>query len=489
VLPEFGYETTMMNLTRRELLQASGLGLGAIALDWLTAHAAPGEAPGAPHDGRTRRPHFEPQADAVILLMQNGGPSQMDLFDPKPALTRLDGRVHDERVEMFQRGSEQNRLLASPFRFRRYGRSGAELSEAIPHLGSAADDFCLVRSMVSEHNNHTEALVLFNTGKIFPGRPALGSWISYGLGTCNQNLPAYLVLRDPDGYNTSGTLLWQNGWLPAAHRGTEISSRGAPVLNLRPAIAPDPAVERANLEFLARMNDAYRRRYPHENELEARIQNYELAARMQLSAGAILDHADESPATRRLYGLDDSTTAGYGLRLLLARRLIESGVRFVQVLPPVRPQFQPWDAHANVKTENEAICAQTDLPSAGLIKDLKLRGLLRRTIVIWSGEFGRLPVSQNGAGRDHNRNAFSLIVAGGGFKAGHVHGATDEVGYRSIEGRVTVPDLHATILHQLGIDHDRLSYRHHGSDETLTDARVTRARVVEDILENPVRRS
>jgi hypothetical protein len=478
----------MMNLTRRELLHASGLGLGAIALDWLTAHAAPAEAPGEPHDGRPRRPHFEPQADAVILLMQNGGPSQMDLFDPKPGLTRLDGRVHGERVEMFQRGSEQNRLLATPFRFRRYGRSGAELSEVIPYLGSTADDFCLVRSMVSEHNNHTEALVLFNTGKIFPGRPALGSWISYGLGTVNQNLPAYLVLRDPDGYNTSGTLLWQNGWLPAAHRGTEISTRGAPVLNLRPAAAPDPAAERASLEFLARMNDAHRRRYPHESELEARIHNYELAARMQLSAGAILDHADESPATRRLYGLDDATTAGYGLRLLLARRLIESGVRFVQVLPPVRPQFQPWDAHANVRTENEAICAQTDLPSAGLIKDLKQRGLLRRTIVIWSGEFGRLPVSQNGAGRDHNRNAFSLIVAGGGFKAGHVHGATDDVGYRSVEGRVTVPDLHATILHQLGIDHDRLSYRHHGSDETLTDARVTRARVIEDILENPVRR-
>jgi hypothetical protein len=473
------------NLTRRELLQASGLGLGALAFDWLTAQASTGQ----PRNGVPGRPHFEPQADAVILLMQNGGPSQMDLFDRKPALARLDGQIHNERVEMFQRGSEQNRLLASPFRFRRYGRSGVELSEVIPHLGSVADEFCLVRSMVSEHNNHTEALVLFNTGKIFPGRPALGSWISYGLGTLNEDLPAYLVLRDPDGYNTSGTLLWQNGWLPAAHRGTEISSRGAPVLNLRPAAPRDSAVEQANLDFLSRMNEAHRRRYPHESDLEARIQNHELAARMQLSAGAILDHADESPATRRLYGLDDSTTAGYGLRLLLARRLVESGVRFVQVLPPVRPQFQPWDAHNNVKTENEAICAQTDLPSVRLIKDLKQRGLLQRTIVIWSGEFGRLPVSQNGAGRDHNRNAFSLIVAGGGFKAAHVHGATDDVGYRSVAGQVTVPDLHATILHQLGIDHDRLVYRHHGSDETLTDARVTRARVIGDILERPARQT
>jgi hypothetical protein len=468
-------------LTRRHMLQHSALGLGAIALDWLMHTEARGDAPG--HDLRPRRPHFEPQADAVILLMQNGGPSQMDLFDPKPALTRLDGRVHGEQVEMFQRGSEQNRLLASPFRFRRYGRCGVEMSEVIPHLGSVADDFCLVRSMVSEHNNHTEALVLFNTGKIFPGRPALGSWISYGLGTVNQNLPAYLVLRDPDGYNTSGTLLWQNGWLPPLYRGTEISTRGSPVLNLQPAAPMPAAVQQANLDFLAQMNEAHRRRYPHESDLEARIRNYELAARMQLSAGAVLNHADESPSARRQYGLDNPTTAGYGLRLLLARRLIESGVRFVQVFPPVKPQFQPWDAHSNVRTENEAICAQTDLPSAGLIKDLKQRGLLERTIVIWSGEFGRLPVSQNGTGRDHNRNAFSLIVAGGGFKPGHVHGATDDVGYRSVLGRVSVPDLHATILYQLGIDHEQLTYRHHGSDETLTDARVTRARVVDELLE------
>lgn len=472
--------TTIQNrLTRRTWLRTSGLGIGGLALDWLLGHDA-ACADDRPHEGGAR--HFAARADAVILLMQNGGPSQMDLFDPKPELKRREGRVHDERVEMFQRGSEANRLLATPFRFHRRGRSGMELSEVIPHIGSIADDLCLVRSMHSEHNNHTEGLVMFNTGKIFPGRPALGSWVSYALGTENQNLPAYIVLRDPDGYNTSGTLLWQNGWLPALHRGTEVSTRGSPVLNLQPPTPVPAGVQRANFDFLAQLNEEHRRRYPHESELEARIRNYELAARMQLSASHVLDMAGESAATRRLYGLDNATTAGYGTRLLMARRLVESGVRFVQVFPPVKPQFQPWDAHSNIKTENESICGQTDLPFAGLIRDMKSRGLLERTIVVWSGEFGRLPVSQNGSGRDHNRNAFSLLLAGGGFKAGHVHGATDDVGYRSVEGRVSVPDLHATLLHQLGLDHERLTYRHHGSDESLTDARVTRARVVEELL-------
>jgi len=469
------YDATNLTISRRRLLQTSSLGFGSLALSYLL---------GQEQRARGQQPPTLPRAPAkaVIMLMQNGGPSQMDLFDPKPELRRREGQAHQERVEMFQRGSEQNRLLASPFRFHRRGRCGMELSEVIPHLGSIADDFTLVRSMASEHNNHTEALVLFNTGKIFPGRPALGSWITYALGAENQNLPAYIVLRDPDGYNTSGTLLWQNGWLPARHRGTEFSTRGAAVLNLQRASPVPTEVQRDNLDLLARLNEEHRRNYPLETDLEARIRNYELAARMQLSAGDVLDIARETQATRRLYGLDNPETAGYGLRCLLARRLVESGVRFVQIFPPVQPQFQPWDAHGNVLTENRAICAKVDYPSAGLIKDLKSRGLLDETIVIWSGEFGRLPVSQNGSGRDHNRNAFSLILAGGGFKAGHVHGATDDVGYRSIENVVKVPDLHATILHQLGLDHERLVYRHHGSDESLTDARVTRARVVHELV-------
>ncbi len=474
-------------LTRRDLLRASGLGFGSIALSCLLHEACASEAsaraaPSA-HAGdlRPRAPHVPPSAKAVIMLVQNGGPSHMDLFDPKPELTRHHGRTMT--VETFQQGNS-DKLMASPLEFRRYGQSGLAMASILPHLGSVADDLCLVRSMYSEHNNHTEGLVMLNTGKIFPGRPALGSWVSYGLGSENQNLPAYIVLRDPEGYNTSGTLLWQNGWLPATYRGTEIATQGPPVVHLQPATPVPGDVRRAQLDLLAKLNTEHQRQYPHESDLEARIRNYELAARMQLAAGELLDLSRESATTRKLYGLDQPETSGYGLRCLMARRLVEAGVRFVQVFPPVKPQFQPWDAHGNVKTDNQAICAKCDQPSAALIKDLKARGLLETTIVLWSGEFGRLPVSQNGSGRDHNRNAFSLLLAGGRFKRGHAHGATDEVGYRAVDGRVSVPDLHATLLHELGLDHNRLTYRHHGSDESLTDARVTKARVVRELLES-----
>ena len=308
---------------------------------------------------------------------------------------------------MFQQGSEKNTLLKSPFRFAPQGRCGMELSEVIPHIGRVADDLCLVRSMHSEHNNHTEGLIMFMTGKIFQGRPSFGSWITYALGTENQNLPAYVVLRDPTGYNTTGTLTWSSGWLPALYRGTEFSAAGSPVLNLKPAHDEPAGVQEANLDFLGRMNRLHQRQYPGESVLETRIQNYELAARMQLAAGRVLDLSNETAATRRLYGLDDPITQPYGLRCLMARKLVEAGVRFVQVHP--KP-FQPWDQHSNLKRDLTEICLNTDKPTAGLITDLKQRGLLDETIVIWSGEFGRLPVSQNGNGRDHNRNAFSAAL-------------------------------------------------------------------------------
>ncbi|HET6881388.1 MAG TPA: DUF1501 domain-containing protein [Pirellulales bacterium] len=458
-------------LSRRQMLAASGLGMGLLAADCLLAGEglAEGAAP----------THFASRVRSVIMLVQNGGPSQVDLFDPKPELTRQAGKTM--AVETFQKGNS-DKLMASPLEFRRYGQCGMEMSTLLPHLGALADDLCLVRSMYSEHNNHTEGLVLLNTGKIFPGQPALGSWLSYALGTDNENLPAYIVLRDPEGYNTSGTLLWQNGWLPARHRGTEVSTQGAPVLNLTARQPLAAELRRGQLDLLARLNERHRLDYPHESELEARIRNYELAARMQLAAGDLLDLSKETTETQRLYGLDQPEAAGYGMRCLMARRLVESGVRFVQVFPPVKPQFQPWDAHSNVKTENEAICAKCDQPSAALIYDLKRRGLLENTLVVWSGEFGRLPVSQNGSGRDHNRNAFSLLLAGGGVKSGCTYGTTDEVGYRAADDRVSVHDLHATVLHLLGLDHRRLTFHHHGSDESLTDARVTKARVVDGLL-------
>lgn len=466
-------------LTRRQLLKTSALGFGALAYSCLRADESRRDRRS---DLTPRAAHFDAPAKSMIMMMQNGGPGQMDLFDPKPELTKFSGKIHAEKVEMFQPGSEGNTLLGSPLTFRNYGSSAIPMADILPHLGSVADDLCVVRSMYNYHNNHTESLVALNTGKIFQGRPALGSWISYGLGTENQNLPAYIVLRDPRGYNTSGTLLWQNGWLPAVYRGTEINTNGTPLLNLHPNQSIPAAVQRDNLDFLAKLNREHQQRYEYESSLEARIQNYELAARMQLEATTLLDLSTETKATREAYGLDKPTTAGYGLRCLMARRLIESGVRFVQIMPPVKPSSQPWDAHRDSKTENEAICARCDQPSAALIKDLKQRGLLESTIVMWSGEFGRLPVSQNGKGRDHNRNAFTTLLAGGGFKSGHVHGATDEIGYRSVVDPVGVADLHATLLHQLGLDHNRLAYRHHGSDETLTDARVSQARVVDGLF-------
>ncbi len=470
--------------SRRAMLQTTGLGFGAMALAGLLEAdgllAAEATTQRSSFDLRPRTAHFAAPAKSVIMLMQNGGPSQMELFDPKPELNKRAGQVHRDKVEMFQPGSESNKLLACPFKFEPRGQCGMEISEVLPHLSQVADELCLVRSMHTGHNNHTESLVMITSGKLFPGRPTLGAWVSYALGTDNQNLPGFIVLRDPEGYPGTGSTLWQNGWLPAVYRGTEFNAKGPAVLNLRPTVALPEGAQRDDLEFLARMNERHRRDYPRESALEARIRNYELAARMQLAAGDALDLSKESQSTRKMYGLDEPVTAGYGARCLMARRLVESGVRFVQVFPGAG---NPWDSHGDVKGEIEKIAGKTDLPSSALIRDLKARGLLESTIVLWTGEFGRLPVSQNGKGRDHNRNGFSLLLAGGGFKAGYVHGATDDVGYRAVEKPVHVTDLFATLLHQLGLDHNRLAFRHHGRDETLTDASVTGAKVVHELIE------
>ncbi len=472
--------------SRRDFLQTSGLGFGSLAFSYLLqADLLRSAAVTSPHrslDLHPKAPHFAPRARAVIQLMQNGGPSQMDLFDPKPELQKRDGQKHTEQVETFQKGSEANQLLGSPFKFAPRGQCGIELSNVIPYTGSIVDEICLVRSMYTEHNNHTEALVMLQTCRIFPGWPVLGSWISYALGTENQNLPAYIVLRDPKGYNTSGTLLWENGWLPALYRGTEFNSQGAPVHDLEPARRVSSETRRDQLVFLAKLNQEHLRKYPQESKLETRIRNYELAARMQLEASDLLDLSTESRATKELYGLDLPLTSSYGTRLLMARRLVEAGVRFVQVFPPATDNTQPWDSHRNTEEEIGRVAGQTELPVAGLINDMKNRGLLDEVIVLYCGEFGRLPISQNGTGRDHNRNAFSLWLTGGGFKKGFLYGATDELGYRSVENRVSVPDLQATILHQLGIHHEKLTFLHHGRPETPTDTSVTGARVVRDLL-------
>jgi hypothetical protein len=469
--------------SRRAFLQQSALGLGAVALAHLLARdgmlaADPATGEKASLDLRPRPAHFTPQAKAVILLFQNGGPSQMDLFDPKPELTSRNGQVYAEKVEVLQPGNS-NQLMASPFPFNKHGQCGMELSDRLPFLGTVADELCLVRSMYSENNNHPQALRLFLTGKTFPGRPTLGSWVSYALGTENQNLPAFVALRDPKGYNSGSSLNWDSGWLPAVYRGTEFQSQGSPVLNLHPAVELPNGAQQADLDLLARFNEEHQRRYPLEGDLEARIRHYELAARMQVSAERTLDMASETEATQKMYGMDQTATADYGKRCLMARRLVESGVRIVHVEAPIRT---PWDSHSNLKQGIEEIALKVDQPAAALIKDLNERGLLESTIVIWTGEFGRLPVSQNGNGRDHNRNAFGLFVAGGGFKKGYIHGATDEFGYRAVEGRVGCPDFTATLLNQLGLDHEQLTYSHNGRQETLTDPAVSKARVFDELL-------
>jgi hypothetical protein len=480
--------------SRRRFLERSAMGFGSLALAHLLGQegraseedgsgdeAGPGGTDLSPRVG-----HFPARARSVILLMQNGGPSQVDLFDPKPELQKRSGERHPQQVESFQPGSQANLLMGSAFRFRKHGECGMELSELLPHIGSVADDICLVRSMVGDNNNHPQGLRCINTGKIFPGRPTFGAWVSYALGTLNQNLPAYIALRDPDGYNNGGTTLWENGWLPALFGGTEIQSRGAAVLNLHPAKKLPSQVERNNLALLADLNEDRRQLYPADTELEARIKSYELAARMQLHAERLLDLAHETPATRRLYGLDNPVTANFGTRCLMARRLVEAGVRDIQVTAPISSGTMPWDHHNDIVPGLKKVCPEVDQPSAALVKDLKQRGLLDTTIVWWTGEFGRLPITQVGTGRDHNRYAFSTFLAGGGFRPGHIHGATDEFGYKSVDKIVNCPSLLATLMHQLGIDHTRLSYPHQGRDETLTDPAVTGAHVVGELLTNRV---
>jgi len=406
----------------------------------------------------------------------------MDLFDPKPELARRSGQPHPGEVETFQLRNK-NVLMGSPFRFSHHGECGMELSELIPHIATTADDICLVRSMHTESNNHGPAMNSLLSGKTLPNRPCLGSWVSYAMGSDNEDLPGFIVLRDPAGYSTSGKLLWSSGWLPAQHGGVEFSAgAGSPVHYLELPESVVPAARRRSLAFLQDLNRRQQARQPYAPDLEARIANYELAARMQLEASSVLDLRGESEETKKLYGLDDPDTRPYGLRCLVARRLVEAGVRFVQIFPPVRPIQQPWDSHYKLPQNLPAICKYTDQPSAALIKDLKARGLLDDVLVVWSGEFGRLPITENKVGRDHNRNAFSLFLAGAGVKGGYVHGSTDELGYKVAEDPVSAQDLLATMLHVLGLDHHRLGYRHLGRDETITDPEVTHARVVDELL-------
>lgn len=456
-------------LSRRALLERATLGFGSLVLSDLLRGA---------NDLTARPPHFAPKAKAVIQLVQNGGPSQMDLFDPKPLLKKLAGQPLPGGVEIHQ-PNNVNTLLPTPFAFQKHGQCGMDISEMLPHTASIADKLCFIRSMHTEHNNHLEALNMLLTCKIFPGRPVTGAWISYALGTENQNLPAYVVLRDPAGYTIGGKQLWANGYLPATFSGVEFAMKGAPVHHLNPPETQPAGAQRAALDLLAKFNQSHAAAHPGEQELEARIRNFELAARMQLAAGEVLDVKGETDATRKLYGLDDPKAGGYGMRCLMARRLVERGVRFVQV---TTSPGQPWDHHNSIGKDMKKIATEVDQGSAALVQDLESRGLLDSTIVMWAGEFGRLPTTQNGDGRDHNRNAFTIWFAGGGFKKGLIYGETDEFGYKSVVNRVSVPDMIATLLRQLGLDHQKVQYPHGGRIETPSDVTVTGAKPVLDLI-------
>ncbi len=460
----------LFEINRRAFLgRTTGL-LGTAAL----AHLLQTEVSG--HDSSPYS-HQAPTADAVICLFQHGGPSQMDLFDEKPELTKRHGLAYEGDLDIHF-NNQAGRILGSPFRFRPHGEAGIRLSEILPHTGTIADDMTLVRSVTTESVDHESALRLIHSGKFEAGFPTWGSWVIYGLGTSNHNLPAYVVLTDPAGMPVDNVRNWTSGWLPARYQGTVFRSGKSPVPNLATPVDISTGARRRQHRLLRVLNQDHLSRYPGDAELSARILNFEVAARMQTAVPELLDLSQETQATQRMYGIDNPTTAEYGTRCLIARRLIERGVRFVQLFL----NGQPWDTHSNNSALLRKNCARIDQPAAALVKDLKQRGLLDRTIVMWGGEFGRLPISQGKDGRDHNRHANSLWLAGGGFKRGYAHGSTDDFGYKAVGDVVTVHNLHATLLHALGLDHQRLTWPHDGRPGSLTDVAITKAQVAPELL-------
>jgi hypothetical protein len=469
--------------TRREFLWQTGAGFTGLALTAMLqedgffgkVHAA--EAAGSTDPLAPKPPHFPAQAKSVIFLFMYGGPSQVDLFDPKAELTSKSGKT----IELETRKDQFSKvtLLGSTRRFAKHGQSGIEVSDLFPHLAQCVDDMAIIRSMYADSFAHGSAMIQMNSGSIFQGRPCLGSWVTYGLGSENRDLPSFVVLLDPRGGPIGGAPNWGAGYMPATYQGTQFRTLGDPVLNLSPRAPTSREERRAQLDFLGKLNESHRALRAHESELAARIASYELAFRMQSSAPDAVDLGQESAQTKALYGMDNPRSADFGRKCLMARRLVERGVRFVQVYAGGGHNDENWDAHSNVNRNHELHCAETDQPIAGLLSDLKRRGLLDQTLIVWSGEFGRMPTSQGGGGRDHNPKGFSAWLAGGGVKGGTVVGATDEIGYAAAENKVHVHDLHATILHLLGLDHTLLTFFHGGREQRLTDVA---GRIVKEVV-------
>jgi hypothetical protein len=466
---------TGMTTNRREFLWHWGGGLGGVALaQMLGQRGLLAETP-KPRPEFNGGLHHKARAKRVVQLFMSGAASQLDTFDYKPALIERNGQAFDpgEKVELFQ--SNPGPVMASPWEWARHGQCGKWVSSLVPNIASRVDDIAFLHSMIAKSNVHGPATFMQNNGFVLPGYPSMGAWLSYGLGSMNENLPTFVVLPDARGFPPNGPGNWQAGFLPAAHQATMIrAGRENPIHDLFPPDTADyvtAASEKATLGVLEKLNRQHAARSGGDSLLEARIQSYEMAAKLQLSAPEVLDISGETAATRKLYGVDEETTQDFGTRCLVARRLLERGVRFVQVWSGADNGFprRNWDSHENISKDHGNMAAEMDQPAGALIHDLKQRGLLEDTIVYWTTEFGRMPCSQGSLGRDHNPFAFTSWLAGGGVRGGVSYGASDEWSYKAVENPIYCYDVHATVLHLLGIDHTRLTFRHNGIDRRLTD--------------------
>ena len=474
------------DMIRRDFLRGGAFGLAPIALSWLMQQESMAD-PVKPNIHRknftlsARSPEQEPKAKAMISLFMQGGPSHIDLLDPKPALNSLDGKQFPGTIKYDNAAQASSRVLGCPWKFRQHGECGTPVSELLPGLSEVVDDIVVVRSMHTGVNNHGQSIHAMNSGRIQRGRPSLGSWLTYGLGATSDNLPAFVAMTDPRGIPVEGVLNWSNGWLPSLFQGTVVRSQEPRILNLQPPASRKPGVQRAWLDYLKSLNQQHASAFPANTDLTARIANFERAARMQSAAQEALDLSKETQATQKMYGIDVPDSEEYGKRCLIARRMIERGVRFVQVYT----KNQYWDHHGSIRTSLPAACRKTDVPAAGMVKDLKQRGLLDSTVVHWGGEMGRLPVIQNDAGpakvgRDHNTYGFTMWLAGGGFRRGGTFGETDEFGHHAAVDVVNHFDYHATLLHNFGMDPQQLVFKQNGREESLLDGQT--GRVVNEIL-------
>jgi len=426
-----------------------------------------------------KSPHFEPRAKRMIWLFMHGGPSHVDLFDPKPELDKYAGQPLPESFGqvMTRRDVANNPLLPAVRKFRPRGQSGLPVSDFLPHIAEVADDLCVIRSLHGDSVNHPQSVYQMNTGNILMGHPSVGSWVTYGLGSENADMPAFVVLPDPGTGIKGGPPAWGSGYLPAAYQGTTMRPGATPILNLNAPPSLSAAQQRSTLDLVQSMNRRHMQTRENDDELDARISSYELAYRMQTTAPEMIDLRQETAETKKLYGLDDPQAREFGERCLLARRMIERGVRFVQLYSG---DTNGWDAHNDVDKNHTEYCRKTDQPIAGLLHDLKRTGLLEDTLVVWCGEFGRMPMSEQGKGRDHNPWGYCAWLAGAGVRGGMTYGATDPIGLRAAEDKVHIHDFHATLLHIMGLDFEDLTYYHNGLDERLTGQ--AEARVVKEIL-------